>query len=113
MKEKALLFLGGIFVGGLIAWGLAPSPIESKLKTDERIFKFVDQDIRAYGEAKTPEEKIVQADALYAKAVVLFLVDLGIKVQGLPPEAPAAALPVIDDNTPQVVDEGDPSASKK
>lgn len=113
MKEKVAIFLGGIFVGGLLAWGLAPTPIESALKTDEKIYNFVDQNIRAYGQAKTPEQKIVQADLLYERAVVLFLVDLGIKIQGLSPQAPVVSVPIVDEIVPQFVDEGDPGALKK
>lgn len=108
LKKRVAIFAGGFILGGLLAWGLTPAPVEHALEKDERLHKFVDQNVRAYGEAKTPEEKIHQADELYKKAVVLFLVDLGINVQGLAPEPHITAVPMIDDSVPQVLDESDP-----
>lgn len=107
MKQRAMIFLGGIVFGGLVAWGLMPSPIESKLLKDERIYKFVDQDLRAYSESKSPQEKLHQADILYQRAVQLFVADLDLKVQGLPPEAPASSAPLPELSEEHALDEGD------
>jgi hypothetical protein len=107
MKQRAMIFLGGIVVGGLVAWSLMPAPIESKYEKDERILKFVDQDLRAYSESKSPQEKIHQADVLYQKAVQLFVVELDMKVQGLPPQAPASSAPLPDPSDELAVDEGE------
>lgn len=110
IKNQAMIFLGGVVFGGLIAWGLMPAPIESRLEKDERLFKFVDQDLRAYSESKSPQEKLHQADVLYQKAVRLFVVELDMKVAGLPPEAPASSAPLPEPTEVPAMDESDPSS---
>lgn len=106
LKKQVMIFLGGIVVGGLVAWGLTPSPVEHVIEKDERLYKFVDQDLRSYSEAKSPAEKIHQADILYQKAVELFVADLDIRVQGLPPQAPASSAPLPEPLEVLSVDEG-------
>ena len=60
-----------------------PEPVAST-PTDEIVTKFKDlseNEARQYAEAKTAEEKLKAADALYGKMMIIFLADLALKLQ--------------------------------
>lgn len=110
MRNPAVFFVGGLFLGALFTWiGVSPRPAVAPSQ-DDRVVKFVDRDVRAYGEAMSPEDKILQGDVLYRKAVQLFVADMGLPVTGLDPEA-KGALPKVNENAVATVDEGDPGTT--
>jgi hypothetical protein len=60
-----------------------PEPIASTT-SNEIVTKFKDlseNEARQYAEAKTAEEKLKAADALYGKMMIIFLADLALKLQ--------------------------------
>lgn len=89
------IFLGGLFIGlflggGFVGW-FAPSKVVLK-ETQEKIQQLGEEDLRRYAEARTADEKLKAADALYEKAMLLFLANLGTHVKGLPLKAPVARI---------------------
>ena len=107
MRNVAIYFLAGLFLGSLFTWIGTSSQTSLSPTVDERVFKFVENDVRAYGAATSVEDKVLQGDLLYKKAVKLFVADMGLLVTGLDPEAPSV-MPKVDEDAAPTMDEGDP-----
>lgn len=112
MNKQAIgLLIAGLIIGGAGAWLLHPKAPVMVGEREEKIRLFVDQDVRRYADAHTADDKLVAANQMYQRAVALFVAELGIPVQGLPPEASALTVKDIGVDAPPV-DEGDPAAGR-
>jgi hypothetical protein len=110
MNKQAIgLFIAGIVIGGAGAWLLHPKTPGLVGEREEKIRLFVDQDVRRYADAHTADDKLAAANQMYQRAVALFVAELAVPVQGLPPEASALSARDIGVDAPPV-DEGDPAA---
>jgi len=103
-------FLAGLIIGGAGAWLLYPNTPDLAVLRDEKIRVFVDQDVRRYADAHTVDDKFRAANAMYARAVELFVAELGLQVTGLPPQADLVTPKDIGVDASAPIDEGDPGA---
>ncbi len=79
-------FIIGLILGAAISAGIFYKKTEPVVSTppDEIVTKFKDlseNEARRYAEAKTADEKLKAADALYGKMMIIFLADLALKLQ--------------------------------
>lgn len=109
-------FAGGIVLGLIIAsvfFISRPAPIP---ETTQKEFKALTvNEAKTFAEAKTPEDKLKAAEALYGKMMVLFLANLGIELQkSTPAELPAGTetetrpeekAPLVADSAPAALTE--------
>lgn len=105
-------FLAGLVIGGAGAWLLYPKAPDLAVLRDEKIRTFVDQDVRRYADAHTVDEKFRAANGMYARAVELFVAELGLPVTGLPPQADLVTPKDVGVEGAAPVDEGDPAAGR-
>lgn len=77
MKFFAGLLLGITLMSLFMKF--APAPVSEEARQEFRTFS--DAEARKYAEASTPEAKLKAAEELYGKMMILFLANLGMKLQ--------------------------------
>ena len=98
--KNILIGLFGIVTGFLVGayvYKYSSKPIKAEIPK-ENFQAFADNEMQAYALAQTAEEKLKAADEMYGKMVVIFLSDLGLKIEKpiSEPEVSSTGIPEVN-----------------